>query len=110
MNTKLSARLALGFSVLILVAASSSPGAAPVRAASDEPDVAAIYKAKCSMCHQASATKLFDVTKSDEHHVQAILKGQKGEKPPFMPAFETKGIDEAQARALVVYMRKLRSE
>lgn len=73
-----------------------------------EDDAATIYKAKCAMCHTPKATKHFDLEKSDEHHVNAILKGMKGEKPPYMPEYETKGIDEAKAKALVAYMRQLR--
>jgi cytochrome c1 len=41
--------------------------------------------------------------------VQAILKGKKGEKPPYMPAFETKGITEDDAKALAAYMKSLRT-
>lgn len=72
----------------------------------DEP--AAEYKAKCAMCHTATASKFFDPAKADEHHVQAILKGQKGEKPPFMPGFEAKGMTEDTAKGLVAYMRTLK--
>lgn len=79
---------------------------APVAATID--DAAATYKTKCAMCHGADASKKFDVTKTDEHHVNAILKGQKGEKPPFMPEYESKGITEEAAKALVAHMRSLR--
>lgn len=71
-------------------------------------DAAATYKTKCSACHGADASKKFDVTKTDEHHVNAILKGQKGEKPPYMPEYESKGINEEAAKALVAHMRSLR--
>lgn len=71
-------------------------------------DAAATYKTKCSACHGADASKKFDVTKADEHHVNAILKGQKGEKPPFMPEYGSKGITEEAAKALVAHMRSLR--
>ena len=72
----------------------------------DEP--AAVYKTKCAMCHSPKAEKFFDTTKSDEVHVEAILKGRKGEKPPFMPGFEAKGMTAAEAKGLAEYMRSLR--
>jgi len=40
--------------------------------------------------------------------VQIILKGKKAEKPPHMPAYETKGINAEQAKALLDYMKSLR--
>jgi mono/diheme cytochrome c family protein len=72
-------------------------------------DAAATFKAKCSACHTATASKYFDATLPDAELVQAILKGKKGEKPPYMPAFEAKGITEADAKALVTYMKSLRT-
>jgi mono/diheme cytochrome c family protein len=77
-----------------------------VSAVSDNPDV---YKAKCAMCHTAKAEKFFDPSKTDEVHVEAILKGRKGEKPPYMPGFEAKGMTPEDAKALVAYMRGLRA-
>jgi len=77
-------------------------------AANNADDPAVTYKAKCAMCHTATASKFFDPAKADEHHVQAILKGQKGEKPPFMPGFEAKGMTEDTAKGLVAYMRTLK--
>ena len=71
-------------------------------------DAAADYKAKCAACHTPKATKFFDPALPEADLVQIILKGKKGEKPPYMPAFETKGITEEQAKALVVYMKGLR--
>ncbi len=71
-------------------------------------DPAAVYKAKCAMCHSPKAEKSYDPAKSDEHHVQAILKGVKGAKPPFMPGFEAKGMVEDEARSLAAFMRTLR--
>lgn len=71
-------------------------------------DAAAVYKAKCAMCHTANASKFFDAAKTDDQMVEAILKGVKGEKPPFMPAFEAKGITAEQARALATYMRSIK--
>jgi mono/diheme cytochrome c family protein len=71
-------------------------------------DAAAVYKAKCQACHGAAAEKKFDTTIADADLVQAVLKGKKGEKPPFMPAYEEKGINEEQAKALVAHMKSLK--
>lgn len=81
---------------------------APATVAAARSDDAATYKAKCAACHTATASKFFDPTKSDADHVQTILKGRKGEKPPFMPAFETKGMTEDEAKSLAAYMKTLR--
>lgn len=82
----------------------------PVRvAANGLDDVAATYKTKCAVCHSPKADKFFDVAKTDEEHVQIILKGKKGEKPPYMPSFEAKGLTEDDAKALAAYMRTLRT-
>jgi mono/diheme cytochrome c family protein len=70
-------------------------------------DPAAEYKAKCAACHTAAAPKFYDPAKTDEEHVQIILKGKKGEKPPFMPGFEAKGMTEDGAKALAAYMKTL---
>lgn len=80
---------------------------APVTVAAG--DAAATYKAKCATCHTAKATKFFDAAKTDEEHVQIILKGKKGEKPPFMPAYGEKGMTEEEAKALAAYMRTLKT-
>lgn len=71
-------------------------------------DPAAEYKTKCAMCHTPTASKFFDPARTDQEHVQTILKGKKGEKPPYMPAWETKGVTEDDAKALAAYMRQLR--
>lgn len=71
-------------------------------------DTAATYKAKCAMCHSPKAEKAFDPAKTDEYHVETVLKGKKGEKPPNMPGFEAKGMTADQAKALIGYMRQLR--
>lgn len=78
-------------------------------AAYSSDDAAATYKAKCAMCHTASASKFFDATLSDDELVQAILKGKKAEKPPNMPAFEEKGITADQAKELVTFMKGLKT-
>jgi mono/diheme cytochrome c family protein len=66
------------------------------------------YKAKCAACHTPTASKFFDPAKTDEEHVQTILKGKKGEKPPYMPGFEAKGMTEDGAKALAAYMKTLK--
>lgn len=75
----------------------------------DDDAVAADYKKNCAACHTPKAEKFFDLAKSDDEHVEVILKGKKGEKPPYMPGYEAKGMTKEQATALAVYMRKLRT-
>lgn len=77
----------------------------PATSAAVGDDVAAIYTAKCAMCHGAKADKKFDPAKSDEELLNTVLKGGK----PGMPAYETKGITEAQAKGLVSHMKGLRA-
>ena len=72
-------------------------------------DTAAVYKTKCAMCHSPKAEKLYDPAKKDEEHIEVILKGKKGEKPPYMPGFEAKGMKPEEAKALAEYMRSLRT-
>lgn len=71
-------------------------------------DAAATYKAKCAACHGPAAAKFFDPAKPLEEHVEIILKGKKGEKPPFMPGYESKGMTADEAKALAEYMISLR--
>jgi len=71
-------------------------------------DAAKTYKGKCVACHGPKAEKKFDTAKSDDEHILIILKGKKGEKPPNMPAYETKGVTADQAKALLDYMKSLR--
>ena len=80
----------------------------PMKVAASVPDDAATYKAKCAACHTATASKFFDPAKAAADHVQVIMKGKKGEKPPYMPAFGEKGMTEAEATSLAAYMRTLR--
>jgi len=89
--------------VMMLNTATSSSAAAP-----QDFDAAATYKAKCAMCHTATASKNFDPAKTDDQLVESILKGVKSEKPPAMPSYEAKGITPEQAKALAAYMRTLR--
>jgi mono/diheme cytochrome c family protein len=91
---------------LVLTAFFNAP---PSGAAAVADDPATIYKAKCAMCHGPAAAKAFDPAKPEADLVKAILKGQKGEKPPYMPEYETKGITEDTAKALVAHMKSLRT-
>src|SRR5215213_5191903 len=93
--------------VLGLMLASAAAGGSSA-AAREEFDAAAVYKAKCAMCHTANASKNFDPAKTDEQLTESILKGVKGEKPPFMPAYEAKGVTPEQAKALAAHMRTLK--
>lgn len=72
-------------------------------------DAAATYKAKCAMCHTPNAGKFFDPAKTDEEHIVVIMKGKKGEKPPFMPGYEAKGMTADEAKTLAAHMRTLKT-
>jgi mono/diheme cytochrome c family protein len=78
-----------------------------VNAADD--DTAAVYKAKCAMCHSPKAEKAYNPEMAIEQQVEAILKGKKTEKPPAMPGFEAKGMTAEQAKALAEHMKTLRT-
>jgi len=81
----------------------------PVVTSAAAPDAAATYKAQCAMCHTQTAAKSYDPAKPDEEHIQTILKGRKGEKPPYMPGYEAKGMTADEAKALAEHMRTLRA-
>ena len=102
---KILAVAILVFPLLVITGFNAGPTVTPAAAA----DTAATYKAKCAMCHSPKAEKLYDPAKKDEEHVQVILKGKKGEKPPYMPGFEEKGMQPEEAKALAEYMRTLRT-
>jgi mono/diheme cytochrome c family protein len=70
-------------------------------------DAAAEYK-KCVACHGAKAEKKFDPAKSDDEHIQVILKGKKMAKPPHMPGYAEKGMTAEQAKELLDHMKSLR--
>ena len=72
-------------------------------------DPAAVFKAKCAACHSPKAERFFDAAKPEEEQIEAVLKGKKGEKPPYMPGFEAKGMTRDDAKALVEYMKALRA-
>lgn len=72
-------------------------------------DSAAYYKAKCVACHGQKAEKKFDASLPEEQLIDAILKGKKPEKPPNMPVYGDKGVTPEQAKALLEYMKQLKS-
>jgi mono/diheme cytochrome c family protein len=76
--------------------------------AQDQFDAAGTYKTKCVACHGPTADKRFDKAKADDQLIEAVMKGKKPEKPPNMPAFEEKGINADQAKALVEYMKSIK--
>jgi mono/diheme cytochrome c family protein len=78
-------------------------------AAKTADDPAVTYKAKCAACHTAAVTKFFDPTKADAELTETVLKGKKGDKPPFMPGFEAKGMTADEAKSMVTYMKSQRA-
>ncbi len=82
---------------------------AVTRVAAQTDDPAAVYKAKCAMCHSPKAEKSYDPAIPIEEQAEVILKGKKAEKPPNMPGFEAKGMKAEQAKALAEYMKSLRT-
>jgi len=73
-------------------------------------DAAAYYKdGKCVVCHGPKADKKFNAELKDEELLEIVLKGKKPEKPPNMPAYEPKGITAEQAKALIDYMKGLKT-
>ena len=82
--------------------------AAPAQATQPS-DSAAFYKAKCVACHGPKADKRFDAALTEEQQIEAIMKGKKVEKPPHMPAYGEKGVTAEQAKALLEYMKQLRT-
>ena len=96
-RTSLMIAALAGLAMVGMVSAAAVPDTKPF-------DAAATYKSKCTACHGPKADKKFNATMSDDDMVQAILKGKKAEKPPNMPAYETKHITAENAKALVDYM------
>lgn len=82
---------------------------APAQGETQPSDPAAYYKAKCAACHGPKAEKRFDTALTEEQHLEAILNGKKPEKPPNMPAYGEKGVSPEQAKALLEYMKQLKS-
>ncbi len=102
---KLAAIIFFAIPLLLLAVFKTTPVKVHAYSAGDP---AADYKAKCAACHTPTASKFFDPAKTEAEHVQAILKGKKGEKPPYMPGFEAKGMTEDDAKALAAYMKTLK--
>lgn len=100
--------LVLTLPLLATVILNARPAARASRVVEDF-DAAAFFKAKCVLCHGAKAEKKFDATIAEDQLVQIIMKGKKGEKPPFMPEYESKGVTADQAKALVEHMKSLRA-
>jgi len=104
-NIKLVVIIIFAISLIGITAFRTEP---TVTATVNGDDPAATFKAKCAACHSPTLAKFYDPAKTEEQHVQAILKGVKGEKPPFMPGFEAKGMTEDEAKGLAAYMKSLR--
>jgi mono/diheme cytochrome c family protein len=100
--------MALVMAVIFLFGLVFLSVAAPAQEAQPS-DPAAFYKAKCVACHGPKAEKKFDPALTDEQQLEAIMKGKKVEKPPHMPAYGDKGVTAEQAKALLEYMKQLRS-
>jgi mono/diheme cytochrome c family protein len=103
---KLIAIIFFAIPFLLFTVLNTTPATAG-NAVVEEP--AAAYKTKCAACHLPNGSKFYDAAKPDEEHVKVILKGKKGEKPPFMPGFEAKGMTEDEAKGLAAYMRGLKT-
>jgi mono/diheme cytochrome c family protein len=103
---KLFAIIFFALPLMFITIFDSSP--VKVAAAKTTDDPAVTYKTKCAACHTPAAAKFYDPAKTDDEHLTAIMKGKKGEKPPFMPGFEAKGMTEDEAKALAAYMKGLR--
>ena len=95
------ALVALMLTVVVLVSGAT-------RVTDEQFDAAAVYKSKCVACHGKAAEKKFDPALPEEEMVTAVLKGKKGEKPPNMPGYGDKGINEEQAKALIAHMKSLK--
>jgi len=82
-------------------------------------DGAALYKAKCAMCHGADATGKPAIKapslvsepatkKSDADLTDMIANGGKEKKPAH--AFSKKGLTDEQVKSLVSYIRELQKK
>ena len=101
-------RYALTMTAAILLTVLGIVSAVASRPSPQAFDATKTYKNKCLACHGPKAEKKFDAAKSDDEHVQIILKGKKVEKPPNMPGYESKGVTAEQAKALLDYMKSIR--
>ncbi len=111
MNKATAARAGFALAVFVFfgVAIAGTITQTSASVVKDDEETAALYKTKCGACHGPTALKAYDPEMPMEEQVEAILKGKKGAKPPYMPGFETKGIDTEKATALAEYMKKLRT-
>lgn len=107
-NTRIKIFAIIAFTVPAILFSALEPTPAVAMGAAVDDDVAAMYKAKCAMCHSPKAEKAYDPDMPKEEQIAAIMKGKQAAKPPHMPAFEPKGMKEDQAKALVEYMQGLR--
>ena len=112
-NKKMTTNRVKIFAIIAFAAfavAFSAYRSTPASAVSPAPpeDAAATYKAKCLMCHTATAAKFFNADLPRQEKIDAVLKGKKTEKPPAMPGFEAKGMTADEAGALVDYMDGLK--
>ena len=105
-RTKLLAIIFFGLPLFLATIFRAAPVAV---AASSAGEPAAEYKAKCASCHTPTAAKFFDTAKADAELIEITLKGKKGDKPPYMPGYEAKGMTSEEASGLVTYMRGLRA-
>ena len=103
MNKKQITKLVVTLMALPLFALALVKSPAVPTGAAQEFDAAAAFKAKCAFCHGQKAEKKFDASKPDDELLQIVLKSGK----PGMPAFETKGITEDQAKAIIAHMKSL---
>ena len=101
----LTATFVLGLVMLVPVSTQTATAMQDAGAA----NVPEFYNAKCKMCHGAKAEKKFNPEIPEAEMVEAILKGKKGEKPPNMPEYGSKGVTEEQAKALIEHMKKLKA-
>jgi mono/diheme cytochrome c family protein len=102
------ALIALPLLAIMLLNSASVRTGATAEETAEAQDAATVYKTKCTICHGAKAEKKFDPAIPEDQLVEIVLKGKKGEKPPYMPAYETKGVSPEQAKAFVTYMKELK--
>lgn len=107
-----AAMLAALFAAVVMVSAASQTAGRDqleATAGDNQSDAGATYKAKCVACHGQKAEKKFDSSLPDAQLIDSVMNGKKPEKPPNMPAYAEKGVNAEQAKALVDYMKQLKS-
>ena len=107
--TKISLAAVAPLFLVFIFSGSSRPVPAQDAPEVQPSDTAAYFKAKCVMCHGPKAEKKFDAALPEDQMLEAILKGKKVEKPPHMPAYEPKGVTAENAKALIAYMKQLKT-